>query len=369
VCCGGSCTSGDCCTSADCPGGLVCENNTCQACQPGQCGAGKDCCDGVCVSGDCCQNGDCPKGDVCQGNSCEGCSASTQCGGAQVCCSSACTSGDCCTATDCPSGLGCVSNICSLCTADSQCVVGDKCCDSTCVAGSCCTDADCSGGLACVANQCAACTGDAQCGTGQICQSGVCASATGCSDGTREGYDDVTDFPRVAGCAGGWAVKGMGATAACNHASGNSSSNPNGTACSVADLCTANFHVCASDSEVSASSPDGCGDSTLGSSAAVFFATQESGPGCTLCEGQGGTAACSFSTCSGCGGTNCENDLFGCGDLGNTPNSTCGVLNETSGDLCSALGAPWSCGTDGCTEWANVTKTGPAGGGVLCCAN
>ena len=162
----------------------------------------------------------------------------------------------------------------------------------------------------------------------------------------------------------------MGASSTCGHAAGNSGSNPNGTGCSVADLCSANFHVCTSDVDVQDSAPLGCYGATLGSTTPVFFATEESGPGCTLCEGQGGGPTCNFSACSGCNATgSCENDLFGCGDLGNTPNSSCGVLNETSGDLCSALGSPWSCGSNGCAEWAAVAKTGPTGGGVLCCAN
>jgi hypothetical protein len=68
--------------------------------------------------------------------------------------------------------------------------------------------------------------------------------------------------------------------------------------------------------------------------------------------------------------------------MGDAPDATCGVLNETSGNLCGALTVGgWVCnsvaGTGpggaygaGCNEEQVVVKTvGNAGGGVLCCAN
>ncbi len=102
----------------------------------------------------------------------------------------------------------------------------------------------------------------------------------------------------------------------------------------------------------------------------LFFATRQSSTDCGLCAlGTGmNPAICNGCSCAG----NCAqtlltaNDLFGCGSLGSEADG-CGVLDRTSQDGCSALGAPWSCVGDGCDE-ANVVKKGSsAGGGVLCC--
>lgn len=95
-------------------------------------------------------------------------------------------------------------------------------------------------------------------------------------------------------------------------------------------------------------------------------------PAARFCGGAQGQPTCSFpADCNGCQGFGCENDVFGCGSLGDPPDSSCGVLNEFSNNLCGALGAPWNCPNlnGGCSEFATVTKTGPASGGVVCCGN
>jgi hypothetical protein len=200
----------------------------------------------------------------------------------------------------------------------------------------------------------------------------------GCSDGTREGFANQTTFRRIAACEGGWTVPGMGAASSCALVSGNSSTNVNGTGCAAADLCAADFHICGSSTEVAADLPAGQTCAAI-NGANLFFATEQSGPGCKICN----VGACSFSACNGCQNLQaCENDIFGCGTMGVTPDVSCGVLNEASNNLCGDLPTGgWSCpspaGTGpggaygaGCTELVVVTKSvGNAGGGVLCCAN
>ena len=62
------------------------------------------------------------------------------------------------------------------------------------------------------------------------------------------------------------------------------------------------------------------------------------------------------------------NDLFGCGTIGGFAGN-CDVLDRTSGNACGTIGFPWSCEGNGCDESLTVTKLGPEGGGVLCCAD
>jgi hypothetical protein len=59
--------------------------------------------------------------------------------------------------------------------------------------------------------------------------------------------------------------------------------------------------------------------------------------------------------------------VFGCGNLGYRPSTGCGVLDRASGTLCSALVAPWSCGSDNVAEALHIVKPGSLVGGVLCC--
>ncbi len=199
--------------------------------------------------------------------------------------------------------------------------------------------------------------------------------ASGCSDGTREGFLDEVKYPGIAGCSGGFSVPGiLGAlTPQCAFSAGNSGNNPKGAGCSAADLCAPGFHVCQSAGDVQASSPTGC--TGAATSPGLFFATQQSSTGCSLCAlGNGADPV----VCNGCScAPNCKqtaltaNDLFGCGSLGNSV-SSCSALDRSSGNTCAALGPPWICdapGSAGCDEATLVTKSASAGGGVLCCAD
>ena len=198
---------------------------------------------------------------------------------------------------------------------------------------------------------------------------------TGCSDGTREGFVEVGAYPNIAGCSGGFSVPGLldALTPTCGFIAGNSSSNPGGVGCSAADLCALGFHICKGAADVQSRSPTGCNGAA--SVPALFFATRQSSTGCGLCALGTGTdpSICNGCSCAGdCAQTSLiANDLFGCGSLGSDATS-CGVLDRTSQDGCSALGAPWSCDGptgNGCDEANVVTKGGSAGGGVLCCSD
>jgi hypothetical protein len=116
------------------------------------------------------------------------------------------------------------------------------------------------------------------------------------------------------------------------------------------DLCAAGFHLCSSAAEVALQSSTGC-VGAAGGATPEFFVTAQPGAGSRAC---GATGA---------------DDLFGCGTLGTRPvnGSNCTPLDRWSANLCSALVAPWSCGSDQAAEASNVVKAGPAGGGVLCC--
>jgi hypothetical protein len=211
------------------------------------------------------------------------------------------------------------------------------------------TDIDCGGAT------CPACATGHGCSVGgdcvsRVCTAGKCTSDAGCADGTREGFADAAAFTNIAACAGAWSLPGLVATTApaCNHVAGNDSENPTGTACNVADLCQAGWHVCTTPSEVSTKS-NGAGCAGAAITGSAFFVSRQSG---------GGAAQCGTGT----------NDLFGCGDVGQTPDpATCAPFDRFSFDLCTALPNTWSCGTDGTAEATNVVKTASSGGGVLCC--
>jgi len=193
----------------------------------------------------------------------------------------------------------------------------------------------------------------------------------GCSDGEREGFLDRKTYPRIAGCSGGWSIPGvLGSTLspACGRQAGDDSSNPNGNGCNVADLCAVGWHVCSTASDVAANSPTGCAGAAPVSG--LFFATRQSSTGCGVCAtGSAVGGSCnSWSCIAGCQQTDdISNDLFGCGSLGAIPQSVCSPLDHFSGNLCDALGFPWSCGSDGYREAYNAVKGSPSGGGVLCC--
>ncbi len=192
-------------------------------------------------------------------------------------------------------------------------------------------------------------------GTGGNGTGGV-ANAIGCSDGQREGFVDLAKYPNIASCSGAWKVAGISAgvtaslTPSCNRGSGDDSANLDGAGCNVSDLCETGWHVCATTADVTAhiGESGSCSDSVDATTQEKqFFATRQAGPGYTMC---------------GAG----ENDLFGCGTLGDPASDNCGPLDQYGGDGCWALGAPWSC-QGGLTEAASVTKSTSARGGVMCC--
>ncbi len=196
----------------------------------------------------------------------------------------------------------------------------------------------------------------------------------GCADGARESFRDVARYPRIAGCAGGFDVAGLGREEgpACGRRAGDDGANPDGRGCRADDLCAAGWHVCRSSAEVAARSPDGC-VGARDAAPASFFATRQLGPGCRRCA-TGAATDCGSNDCRDhCAPTAAmSNDLFGCGTLGSAPDpATCGVLDRFSDNLCSGLQAPWRCDGDaaGVRERELVVKPGPGAGGVLCCAD
>jgi hypothetical protein len=233
------------------------------------------------------------------------------------------------------------------------------------------------------------------CGGGRSCVAGACVlpdagvpdaglptDPSGCSDGTREGFLSIPTYPDIAACSGGWTVPGVtqAMAPACGRASGNTSSNHEGTGCSAADLCAAGWHVCHGKDEVALRANGSCADAVPpgAPSNSLFFAVAQASQSNTTCDTSG------------------DNDVFGCGNLGVQLSSqkNCGVLTRalasTRPGTCGfneaepTLG-PWQClgGVQGdLHEGALVTKQGcpntscsysgtPVGnadkGGVLCC--
>jgi len=177
------------------------------------------------------------------------------------------------------------------------------------------------------------------------------SETVGCADGEREGFVDLDAYPDIAGCSGGWDVPGVLNTTepACDLGAGDDGPDPAGTGCTVADLCAAGWHVCATAGEVDDLSPNGCVGSVDGLGINLFFATRQSGPGQSTC-GDG------------------ANDFHGCGNIGaGGVDPGCAPLDRTSDNLCEGLPPPWSCPGDVFMEANQVVKSGPANGGVLCC--
>jgi hypothetical protein len=179
----------------------------------------------------------------------------------------------------------------------------------------------------------------------------------GCADGTREGFTSLEKYPDIAACAGGWSVAGLVAPETlapqCGRAAGNSGANPNGSACSVADLCAGGWHVCESAHEVSSKASD-CKDAFPGG-AQAFYATRQRGPMMT----------CDPANLMG------TNNVYGCGNFGSNAMSACAPFTHMLRDADCKANAPWSCVNGpidySTTELVDVTKPGPAKGGVLCC--
>ena len=224
----------------------------------------------------------------------------------------------------------------------------------------------------------------------------VAAVSTGCADGDREGFVDITAFPDIAGCSGGWSVPGVmlqspgsapecptvptfdTASPACGRSAGNDGPNPSGSGCNVADLCAEGWHVCTGAADVESHSPGGCSGATRAGDPPLFFASRQSSDGCCMCAT--GTATgpdCNASACmSGCAQTaQTSNDVFGCGSFGSSPGNpfpfvNCGPLDRSTYDECADLaGSSWNCTDDGsglCEAFV-IVHGGADHGGVLCC--
>jgi hypothetical protein len=220
--------------------------------------------------------------------------------------------------------------------------------------------------------------------------------AAGCADGTREGFTDEAQYPRIAACSGAWSVPGVdGANAAgpkCGRGAGNDTSNTEGAGCASVDLCATGWHICEGFEEVAANAPTGCGAALPQGSYPndwFFFAIAQPSCNNTVCDDGG-------LSCGVSGDVN-TNDVFGCGDLGQglpTANG-CGPLTVVlagtqSGKLnwnqaVPPLGPFQVAGSNSYNEGDFITKDGcPPGscseggtsvanssdrGGVLCCAD
>ena len=215
---------------------------------------------------------------------------------------------------------------------------------------------------------------------------------TGCADGTREGFTDITTFPDIAGCSGGFRIPGVmpfnpptapacptfatsdSVHPACNLQAGNTGAVPSGAGCNVADLCEVGWHVCNGSDDVMSRSPSGCTGATQPTDPPLFFATRQSSNGCYDCAtGTRTDSDCNSMSCTtGCLETaDTSNDVFGCGNFGKPqPFTDCDPLDVTSDNLCIALsGTGWSCTDDGsgfCEAYA-IVHTDSSNGGVLCC--
>lgn len=241
------------------------------------------------------------------------------------------------------------------------------------------------------ATRCGSC--DNPCAGGSLCARGVCVpamsvDAVGCADGTREAFASLTAFPRIAACAGPWAIPGVfpavrASTAAGCATLGNSSTSApaDGAGCASSNLCSVGWHVCNGGEVIPRTANAGCAASTF--PPRTFFAASVSGPGCFRCALPSGTVTgdrCTPAACStNCSASSCSldcresddlnNDLFGCGSIGYAAPTACDGLDRTPGDLCEAVpGTTWRC-DETTAESRVVTKVGPANGGVLCCRN
>ena len=170
----------------------------------------------------------------------------------------------------------------------------------------------------------------------------------GCADGTRELLQNMTSYPKVAGCAGGFDVAGIATTSpGCGHAAGNSS-NSTVTGCNAGDLCAAGWHVCAGANEFGTRGGD-C--PSMDGATPAFYATAQRSNGVTKCEEVG------------------SDDIFGCGNFGSSAGTGCNPLNHSlSVDSNATEAYPWKFGINQ-HERDEVTKLTADKGGVLCCTD
>jgi hypothetical protein len=185
-------------------------------------------------------------------------------------------------------------------------------------------------------------------------------SIVGCSDGTREGFRDITNWPSIAGCAGGWTSQGLLRPAVrepkCLRLAGNNSPNPEGLGCSASDLCGPTWHACLDGPDVESHSPTGGCESIVSPDDEAFFVVMTGASPQGVCHDD----------------PSATNDLHGCGSvsIGQSESSECPPLTRRMSFAdCAATGV-WQCGTtadDSLREAEVVTKPGPSLGGVLCC--
>jgi hypothetical protein len=285
--CGGNCGT--------CTGQESCIDSLC-VCQPDCMGAecGSDGCGGQC--------GECPANDVCLVDA--------------TCCTPECEGKDC--------GMNGCGGSCGQCDGNGFCQDG-LCCYPQCE-NKVCGDDGCGGTCG-------------QCLELEMCDDGTCVidpEFIGCSDGTREGFLKIGGYPLLAACGGAWDIPGIhNVTPACNREAGNSGANAPGTGCNVADLCAEGWHVCLGKNDVDYRSPLGCLEIMDGAQSPAFFLVRTSSTGAFNCAPDT------------IGDPTSVNDLFGCGDLGCSPDvASCEPLDMASHDLCKAIrNKP----TSGCT--------------------
>lgn len=183
-------------------------------------------------------------------------------------------------------------------------------------------------------------------------------STIGCSDGTREAYKDMGAQPKIAGCSGGFDVPGVttpeSMAPTCNRMSGNDSANPQGTGCSVEDLCAEGWHVCVDAPEVASTSATGQCDPVADATPVFWLTRQVQDPS------------------GNCIPPPATNNLTGCGNMGGMPINpgSCNPLDHRMRQQDCAPTQNWYCGQtmqDGAIEAQIVVKIGSGEGGVLCC--
>lgn len=179
----------------------------------------------------------------------------------------------------------------------------------------------------------------------------------GCADGSREGFADLTAWPDIAACAGGFRLRGLDGdlarTPQCQRESGNTGANPAGVGCSAADLCAEGWQVCEDAGEVARRSPTGCAGA-VPPGFALFFLVRAGASADGLCIP----------------GSSLRNDLHGCGSFGEPEHPSCAPLDRRLDFVaCYSSRGHWTCGDDQAhlQETVEVSKAGPSLGGVLCC--
>jgi len=109
----------------------------------------------------------------------------------------------------------------------------------------------------------------------EITQVGPVAG-NGCADGTREGFVDDKEFPKIAACSGAWDVKGIHhGKPKCGRKAGNTGTNKAGKGCNVEDLCADGWRVCYGKADVLSRNPEGCSRIMEGVKEPGFFLSKD----------------------------------------------------------------------------------------------